>query len=71
VVIVANHYTAVLEIQRVDEPSPVVGRDYTTKTDTALQGRQVREVAKIVIRATDLEGLVVKLAEHVKLVDDE
>ncbi|AYN58535.1 hypothetical protein HOU70_gp54 [Arthrobacter phage Liebe] len=61
----ATHYTAVLEIQRVDTTE---GRtDYGKATPGT---RDVAEVARVVIRSASLADLRDKIAAHAALVED-
>lgn len=64
----AQHYTAVLEIQRTTVTTPTSASRYDKAEPPT---REVVEVARVVIRSATLEDLREKIAAHAALVDDE
>jgi len=62
---VSTHYTAVLEISKVTNSTEE--RDRYNNLTTA-GGREVAEVARVVVRADNLEGLVAKVVTHAELI---
>lgn len=61
----AQHYTAVLEIQKV-----VTTEARTDYGKTTPATREVAEVARVVIRSASLAGLRAKIADHAALIED-
>lgn len=62
----AKHYTAVIQISRVEtESNPGTGRgdDRNRSVD--------REVVKVTVRAKTLESLKTKIVGHTQLIDEE
>lgn len=63
-----NHYTAIIQVNRTEvttEPTP--GRTIPTQVT---RKKNVREVAKIVIRADSMEALTQKVNAHISLLED-
>lgn len=68
-----QHFTAVLEItqtERPPAPTPTTGYRNDREPAPTLPPREVRDVARIVVRADTLEALAAKLTAHVALVAD-
>jgi hypothetical protein len=66
----SSHFTAVVEVQevRVTPPSPGRPGPYDRQDPTA-GSREVVEVARVIVRADDLDTLREKVAAHVALID--
>lgn len=62
-----EHYTAVIEIHHV-VPEQVIKNTYN---DTKPVPKTNRDVARIVVRAKDLDKLIEKTNAHLLLVEDE
>jgi hypothetical protein len=60
-----THYTAVVEVQKVTVSTEKRDR-YNAITEHA--GRDVSEVARVVVRADSLEALVTKVKSHADLI---
>jgi hypothetical protein len=63
----STHYTATVEVHKVDHTAAVTGR-YENQNVPA--SREVQEVARLVLRADTLEKLQTKLADHIALIDN-
>lgn len=64
-----DHYTAVIEVHKViGAYQPRNERDYPTGVEV---GRQTTEVARIVVRSSDLDALKEKIAAHTELIEED
>ena len=61
----SKHYTAVLDIQEVENTAPT--KNYN---EIVPAQRIVSDVTKIVVRADTLDGLQKKLSAHVALIEN-
>lgn len=64
----AEHFTAIIEINRVDEGTPEEHDQYGKVRPG--RPRDVKDVARLVLRASDIEGLKAKIASHVALIEE-
>lgn len=64
-----EHFTAVIEVNRVLEPTEE-SLDQYGKVRERGKPREVAEVARLVLRASDVEALKVKIANHVALIEE-
>lgn len=67
----SGHYTATVEVRETiasRDTSTVGGYGATHRTETKTE-REVRDVARVVVRADSIERLREKLAAHVALID--
>lgn len=64
-----SHFTAVIEVHEVDEGEEPKVDQYNSAKLIPGRPRIVKDVARIVVRADDLDRLKEKIAAHADLID--
>lgn len=62
------HYTAVVQLEKVTTTEAEID-NYTRQIKTPAT-REVAEVARIVVRDTDLDRLTERVSQHIDLIED-
>jgi hypothetical protein len=65
----STRFTAVIKIVKVEEKPAVLGR-YANQPEISPATRQDTELASIIVRNSDLEGLLIKAKGHLDLVEE-
>lgn len=64
---VGTHYVMMLVVEKVTKTTKTVG-NYQNKTEEEV--REVLEMAKVVVKETDIETLKAKAIKHLELISD-